>query len=204
MAADTLGSYGSLAMFKNVQRLEPFGKSTLIGAGGEISDFQEIKSMLKGMEIDDFCQDDGCELLPSELHTYLTRVMYQRRNKFNPLWNDLVVGGFEGGKPYLGTVDSIATHYNDDHIATGYGEHLARPLLRAGWRENMKEGEARHLLEECMRVLFYRDCRTINRIQIAKVTAQGTLISPPFSLTTKWDYESFVNPKAGVETGGSW
>jgi 20S proteasome subunit beta 7 len=45
--------------------------------------------------------------------------MYQRRNKFNPLWNDLVVGGFEGGKPYLGTVDSIATHYNDDHIATG-------------------------------------------------------------------------------------
>jgi 20S proteasome subunit beta 7 len=61
MAADTLGSYGSLAMFKNVQRLEPFGKSTLIGAGGEISDFQEIKSMLKGMEIDDFCQDDGCE-----------------------------------------------------------------------------------------------------------------------------------------------
>ena len=55
----------------------------------------------------------------------------------------------------------------------------------------MREGEARHLLEEwfvavdvhanllsshfffvhcSMRVLYYRDCRTINRIQIAKVT----------------------------------
>jgi len=204
MACDTLGSYGSLARFKNVERIQPFGASTLIAAGGEISDFQEIKMMLKGMEIDDYCYDDGCTLNSSEVHTYLTRVMYQRRNKFNPLWNHLIIGGFENGAAYLGTVDSIATSYTDDHIATGYGEYLARPLLRAGWRPDMTEGQARHLLEECMRVLYYRDCRTINRIQIAKVTAQGTLVSPPFSLTTKWDYQSFVDPKAGVETGGSW
>jgi len=204
MAADTLGSYGSLARFKDIQRIQPFGESALVAAGGELSDFQEIQTMLKDIEVDDFCHDDNCSLLPSELYTYLTRVMYQRRNKFNPLWNHLVIGGFENGKPFLGTVDSIATAYTDDHVATGYGEHLARPLLRAGWRPNMREGEARHLLEECMRVLFYRDCRTINRIQIAKTTAQGTLVSPPFSLTTKWDYKSFKDPKAGVETGGSW
>lgn len=33
----------------------------------------------------------------------------------------------------------------------------------------MTEGEARALLEDCLRVLFYRDCRALNRIQIGKV-----------------------------------
>ena len=60
MTCDTLGSYGSLARFKNVERIQPFGQKTLIAAGGEISDFQEIKMMLKNIEIEDYCADDGC------------------------------------------------------------------------------------------------------------------------------------------------
>lgn len=86
-----------------------------------------------------------------------------------------------------------------------------------------------------MRVLFYRDCRTMNRvrtharahthalgaaardtvsrdtlrhainqIQIAKATAAGVVVSAAYSLETKWDYKSFVVPKAGSDTGGSW
>lgn len=39
-----------------------------------------------------------------QVFSYLTRVMYNRRNKFDPLWNSLVVAGYEGGKPFLGQV----------------------------------------------------------------------------------------------------
>ncbi len=46
MVADTLGSYGSLARFKDLRRIKAVGESTLIGAGGEFSDFQEIGDML--------------------------------------------------------------------------------------------------------------------------------------------------------------
>lgn len=48
--------------------------------------------------------DDGNSLGPKEVHNYLTRVMYNRRNKFNPLWNSLVLGGIKNGQKYLGTV----------------------------------------------------------------------------------------------------
>ena len=41
-------------------------------------------------------------------------------------------------------------------------------------------------------------------MQIATVTTQGVVVSDPFALTTKWDFESFVRPKAGNDTGGSW
>lgn len=49
--------------------------------------------------------DDGNSLGPKEVHSYLTRVMYNRRNKFNPLWNSLVLGGVKNGQKYLGTVN---------------------------------------------------------------------------------------------------
>ena len=45
------------------------------------------------------CAEDGAELDAGEVHHYLTRVMYNRRNKFNPLWNQLVVAGTKDGKP---------------------------------------------------------------------------------------------------------
>lgn len=37
-----------------------------------------------------------------------------------------------------------------------------------------------------------------------QITAEGAVVSEPYSLTAKWDYASFVNPKAGTDTGGSW
>lgn len=33
-----------------------------------------------------------------------------------------------------------------------------------------------------MRVLFYRDCRALNRIQIAKATTEGTVVSDPYTV----------------------
>lgn len=48
--------------------------------------------------------DDGNSLGPKEVHNYLNRVMYNRRNKFDPLWNSLVLGGVKNGQKYLGVV----------------------------------------------------------------------------------------------------
>merc|ERR1711991_784845 len=53
-------------------------------------------------------------------------------------------------------------------------------------------GISRACVEKCMRVLFYRDARTINRIQIATVNADGVSISEPFELETNWDLKSTV------------
>jgi 20S proteasome subunit beta 7 len=61
----------------------------------------------------------------------------------------------------------------------------------------MDEKEARALLDDCMRVLYYRDCRTINSFQVATVTkATGVQISEPFSLETSWNFQRQVHPDA--------
>ena len=42
MAADMLGSYGSLARYKNISRLLKVNNSTVVGGGGDYADFQHI------------------------------------------------------------------------------------------------------------------------------------------------------------------
>jgi 20S proteasome subunit beta 7 len=37
--------------------------------------------MLQELSDDDFCLDDGHSLKPAEVHSYLARVLYNRRNK---------------------------------------------------------------------------------------------------------------------------
>lgn len=122
MTADTLASYGSLARFRTEERIKPLGDNIMIGAAGDISDFQwmmkhleevkykfffffkfasslmKVSNIQKTRTMDDIV-GDGHTLSPHAIHSYITRVMYQRRNKFDPLWNYFVIAGFKDGKP---------------------------------------------------------------------------------------------------------
>lgn len=221
LSADTLASYGSMAKYKDARRLVRINDATLLGAGGEYSDFQSITDLLRRNALEDKCtadslyDEDTNEECAREVWNYLRAVMYNRRNKMDPLWNDLVVAGFgrptgdgksgDESEPFLGLVDKIGTTYEDDVIATGFGSYLALPILRERYTANLEEGEARAILEDCMRVLFYRDCRALNRIQIAKVTKDdGVLVSDPYEIETKWDSASFVEPKGQLDGDGGW
>nr|GMC84535.1 proteasome subunit beta type-4 [Ipomoea batatas] len=199
LVADMGGSYGSTLRYKSVERLKPVGKHSIVGASGEISDFQEILRYLDELILYDNMWDDGNSLGPKEVHNYLTRVMYNRRNKFNPLWNSLILGGVKNGQKYLGTVNMIGVHYEDNHVATGFGNHLARPILREEWNENLSFEEGVKLLEKCMRVLLYRDRSAVNKIQIVKITEEGATSFPPYSLKTYWGFSAFENPTSGAE-----
>ena len=158
--------------------------------------------LLEELADDDFCMDDGHRLKPAEVFAYLTRVIYNRRNKMDPLWNSLVVGGVHAGEPFLGTVGMIGTNYKDDTVATGFGNQLARPLMRERHRPDMSEEEATALMHDCLRVCYYRDKNSINKFQLTKVTKEGVTISEPFALDTKWDYKLFANPSAAAV--GTW
>mmetsp|Transcript_11616 Transcript_11616/g.11996 ORF Transcript_11616/g.11996 Transcript_11616/m.11996 type:complete len:230 (+) Transcript_11616:56-745(+) len=204
LASDTLCSYGTLARYKNIQRINRISSNILIGSSGEYSDYQYILKKLEELYQEDVNLDDGYIRSPNEIHQYLRAIMYQRRNKMNPLWNQLLVAGYQKDKLFLGYVDMIGTAYEENYIATGYGAYLAIPLIRERWNPDLEEGEARALLEDCLRVLWYRDCKASNKIQIAKSTAEGTIISDPYELEHNWDTANFDLRHSAPTDGSSW
>ncbi|KAL1515169.1 hypothetical protein AB1Y20_004237 [Prymnesium parvum] len=205
VAADTLAAYGSLARFESVPRMKAVGMAhdVLLAAGGDISDYQQMLKFIEAAAVEEYAINDGASMSASAMHHWLTRLMYNRRSKMDPLWNSIVVCGHRDGKAYLGTTDLYGTMYEDNFIATGLGAHMAIPLMRKTWKEGMTEEEARALLVECMRVLFYRDTRASSMITIGKACAEGSSVGEPFQLDTYWEHELFV--KGGGHRGdGSW
>eukprot|EP00127_Corallochytrium_limacisporum_P002197 Clim_evm91s108 gene=Clim_evmTU91s108 len=189
IAADTLGSYGSMARFMNVSRLHQAGSHACLGASGDYADFQQLKDIIDDMVIADKSRDDGHVLKPRSIFAYLGRLMYSKRSRFEPLWNALVFGGFQDGKPFLGFEDKIGVCYEDQVISTGFGQYLGAPLLREKVDEKgeLTVAEGKELINNVLRVLNYRDARSFNRYEMAIVTEKGVEVSEPYTLDTNWE-----------------
>ncbi|KAL2262302.1 hypothetical protein VTK26DRAFT_1806 [Humicola hyalothermophila] len=189
MAADNLASYGSLARFTDVKRLRTFLSTSVVGFGGDVSDMQFLDRHLNELAIDEAYENET--LNAANLHKYLSKLMYRRRNNFDPLWNQILVAGFDGaGKPFLASVDLRGTAFSSPSLATGFGAMLAQPIMRryAATEEDaarLSRDEAVAVVKECMKVLFYRDARSLDRYSIAVVTKDGVELSEDEQLETQ-------------------
>ena len=187
IAADNLASYGSLARFTDVHRLKPFNKKAVVGFGGDVSDMQYLDRLLNSLDVQENYAgaggkeeaDEKALMSAKNLHTYLSKVMYKRRSDFNPLWNALLVGGLaEDGTPFLASVDLLGTTFSAPTLATGFGAHLAQPILRRvvpdeEASKKLDKESAVEAVKQCMKVLFYRDARSMNEYSIAVIDKAG-------------------------------
>lgn len=84
-----------------MERLARVGDHTVIGASGDMSDWQAIQHQLNEMVTQESCNDDEHQMDPRHWYEYLAKWTYVRRSKSDPLWNYLVVGGYKDDKTYM-------------------------------------------------------------------------------------------------------
>jgi 20S proteasome subunit beta 7 len=58
-----------------------------------------FEKQLENLIITEEYQNDGHHLRAKHVYSYLSRVLYARRGKFDPLWNVLIVAGWDDGQP---------------------------------------------------------------------------------------------------------
>ncbi|KAG5458240.1 MAG: hypothetical protein BJ554DRAFT_1574, partial [Olpidium bornovanus] len=66
-----IASYGSLARFRDLQRVISVGDTTLLGASGDISDFQYVKHLLDQLMTEEYVVDDGHVLNAVQVYEYM-------------------------------------------------------------------------------------------------------------------------------------
>lgn len=195
IAADTLVSYGSLARYQNIDRVFKINKNIILGGSGDFADIQSIKRNIDQKMIEDENYDDEITMKPKELASWLTRVLYGRRSRMNPLYIDVVVGGVDKeGVPFLGNVDLRGRAYEDYVVATGFARHLALPLVRERKPENREftAQEASDLIRKCMEVLYYRDTRNMSQFTVGVCMPTQCVVDGPFNVNENWNFAANI------------
>lgn len=143
---------------------------------------QYIDRHLSSLQIKENYGSSDAPLDARNVHTYITKVLYQRRSKFDPLWNAILVGGLDSdSKPFLAQTDLLGTRFSAPSLATGYGAMLAQPIMRKivpdeQSVEKVDRQKAIETIKECMKVLWYRDARSMPEFSIAVITKDGVEI----------------------------
>ena len=128
-------------------------------------------------------EGEAARLNAANLHRYLSKLLYRRRSKFDPLWNHLLVAGLDdAGKPFLAAADLLGSTYSAPSLSTGFGAMLAQPIMRQHAPDEEKAAkltreQAVNVIKECMKVLFYRDARSLDSYSLAVVTKDGVEMS---------------------------
>lgn len=130
-----------------------------------------------------YSSPDTPRLNAANLHKYLAKLLYRRRSKFDPLWNHILVAGLDDDdKPFLAAADLLGSTYSAPSLATGFGSMLAQPIMRRHVpdeesTQNLTREDAVKIVRECMKVLYYRDARSLDKFSLAVVTKDGVEIS---------------------------
>ncbi|KAI6695118.1 hypothetical protein NL676_022828 [Syzygium grande] len=79
-------------------------------------------------------------------------------------------------------VSMISANFEDNHLATGFGNHLARPILHGDFNENLSLEDGVKLLEKCVHVLLCRGRSAANKLQerITYLEPRGKITAYPF------------------------
>ena len=111
-------------------------------------------------------QDGATFLAPRDYYNFIADHNYRRRVKMDPLWVSTIVGGVSksNGEVFLGMTDLYGTKVEHNYLLTGLSMHYCQVLMENRWREDLTEADARGIIEDCMRVMFYRDKKSLDNI----------------------------------------
>lgn len=111
----------------------------------------------------------------------------------DPLYNVSLVAGFDAkGEKYLGYIDQFGTLLEGDFLVAGLAHYLCKVLLQNYSKPTMSEADAKAVLQECMKILVYRDARASEYIQFCTITKKGVNIEAPIEIPTTWGHKQFI------------
>ncbi|EEA05846.1 proteasome subunit beta type 4 precursor, putative [Cryptosporidium muris RN66] len=171
---------------------------TVISSTGEYSDFQYLIEQVEEKSLNDFYNNTLKG--PKEYSNFISNLHYEKRNKMKPLYNQIVIAGLQKNissefESYLSIVDQFGTLFFDDYVGSGSSGYYGVSLIRQKYVPGISKDQAKSLLEECMRNIFYLECTGSRMLQFVTITLKGTTIYPAYPVETTWKYENYMKPQ---------
>ena len=186
LASDNTISYGSMFKYNNVSHFVEVAPNVILGGTGEFADFQQIAEWVQRQVLQARCKHNGEYLTPSEIHSYIKRVMYSRRSDMKPWTTRVVVAGInKDGSSFLATTNPYGTSYEDDAISTGFGRYLQGMQVTSvvnGDKEAVREG-----IKQVFQTVFARHCQANGKVEFINLTKDGVEREEPIKIVPNWE-----------------
>jgi len=99
---------------------------------------------------------------------------------------------------FLASADLLGTRFSSPALATGFGAHLAIPILRKiapneASVANITKEQAIETIKTCLKVLFYRDARSLNKYSLAVISEEGVNLTHGIELENQsWKFADTI------------
>ena len=94
---------------------------------------------------------------------------------------------------FLGCSDPHGMKLQKDYFLTGLANHYCGVLFTNHWKPDMSEAEARELIETCIKIMFIRDKKAFDKIQISTIThANGVQMGEPYKVVVSQNLPFFT------------
>lgn len=121
--------------------------------------------------------DDNVVYSVKDYANYLRNICYQKRNKQNPYYNNIVLAGYSNGETHLASVDMYGNYIAKDYVVAGFAKHFGLSLIANYWNPEISAQQCKELLHRCFSVIYERVCQSTDQIQFAVVTKDGCKVS---------------------------
>jgi len=190
---DTGANYGRLSI-KDTNRIMQVTDNCVAAFSGLMSDISFLKKLIR----EELEADNMRKMDPQGIHKMVQRILYAKRSQGRPLSVSVIISGInrkqnkifdvtdENGR-MIGVANSKGNFWFDESVALSFASNFALPLIRDKKLDEMSREEAVSFMEECLRVMCYRDTRSTNRIQISISDFFKTEVLEPYCIKTDWN-----------------
>jgi 20S proteasome subunit beta 7 len=172
LASDNSVAYGSHLHYTGFSHFFQLTPQVLLGAAGELADFQALTKELTIQVTREECRTGGRTLLPSEIHCYIKRLMYGRRSRMRPLAITVVIAGLNpDGSTLLAATDLYGASWEDDLIGAGMAKHLQGCQISSV--VNQEREKVYEAMNEVWKGIYTRDILQRGALEYFDVSGDG-------------------------------
>lgn len=173
LAADTQASMGNMVSSKDIQKILKINDRIGITTAGSVGDAQYLVRIIKS-QAKMYEYEEKRKMSIKSLATLLSNILQQNKVPI-PFMNQLIVGGYDGEGPKIGTLDPLGgLIFEDKFTATGSGSPMAYGLLEDDYSEDMSLDDAKELGKRAVQAASQRDIYTGDKkVQVVSVSEEG-------------------------------
>ncbi|MFH1788295.1 MAG: archaeal proteasome endopeptidase complex subunit beta [Candidatus Altiarchaeota archaeon] len=168
--ADSRASWGSFVASKKARKIFKLNDCVAASVAGSVGDAEQLMRVIQA-EANLYAMEHAEEMSANAMATLLANIL--QGNKYFPYLVQLLIGGFDGDKARIYTLDPVGGLIEEDMASSGSGSPMAYGVLEQLYSEEKTVKDNILVALKALRSAMERDSATGNQVSLVTVTRDG-------------------------------